>query len=93
MRLRGRYEWLKGRTGRAQKWWQHSLDTAERIGLRYDLGLTHLEMGQRLGDRAHLRQAEAIFAAIGAELDLARVQQALEGPEPGPGATSKGLSS
>ena len=77
MRLQGRYEWLKGKPTAARRWWQRSLDTAEEIGLRYDLGMTHLEMGQRLSERAHLERAEAIFAEIGAEWDLMRVREAL----------------
>jgi hypothetical protein len=37
---------------------------------RYDLGMAHLEIGQRLGVRDHLEQAQAIFAEVGAEWDL-----------------------
>ena len=33
----------------------------------------------RLGDRAHLERAEAILAEIGAEWDLARAWETLEG--------------
>ena len=35
------------------------------------------EMGRRLGERAHLERAGAIFAEIGAEWDLARAREAL----------------
>jgi class 3 adenylate cyclase/tetratricopeptide (TPR) repeat protein len=77
MRLQGAYEWLIGKPTTAQKWWQKSLAQAERMGLRYDLGKTHLEMGQRLGERAHLEKAEMIFAEIGAELDLAKTKELL----------------
>ena len=76
MRLRGVYEWLAGKPAAAQKWWQRSLTLAEEMGQRYDLGLAHLEMGQRLGECAHLECAEAIFTEIGAEWDLARVRKA-----------------
>jgi tetratricopeptide (TPR) repeat protein len=78
MRLKGTYEWLKGKPVVAQKWWQQSLAVAEEIGMRHELGLTYLEMGQRLKDRAHLEKAESIFAEIGAEWDLAKVQEALQ---------------
>jgi hypothetical protein len=44
----------------------------------YELGMTHLEIGQRLGKRTHLEKAEAIFADIGAELDLARSRELLK---------------
>ena len=53
------------------------------MGQPYDLGRTHLEMGQRLGDRAHLEQAATLFADIGAEWDLRRARGSLA---PGPKA-------
>jgi hypothetical protein len=37
------------------------LALAEEMGMRYDLGMTYLEMGQRLKERAHLEKAETIF--------------------------------
>jgi class 3 adenylate cyclase/tetratricopeptide (TPR) repeat protein len=77
MRLQGTYEWLCGKPAAAQAWWQKSLMAAERLGMRFDQGLIHLEMGQRLGAPAHLEQAAAIFADIGAELDLAQTQALL----------------
>jgi hypothetical protein len=48
------------------------------MGMRYELGMTHLEMGQRLKDRGHLEQAEKIFADIGAEFDLAQTRKLLK---------------
>ena len=78
MRLQGTYEWLRGKPSVAQKWWQKSLAEAERIGLKYDIGMIHLEIGKRLGDRVHLEKAEAIFAEIGAELDLAKARELLQ---------------
>ncbi|HJR79529.1 MAG TPA: adenylate/guanylate cyclase domain-containing protein [Anaerolineales bacterium] len=75
LRLQGTYEWLSDRHAAAQKWWQKSLAEAERMGLGYDVGMTHMEMGMRLGEREHLDKAEAIFAEIGAELDLAKVRE------------------
>ncbi len=78
MRLQGTYEWLCRNPAAAQKRWAKSLAEAERMGLRYYEGLIHLEMGQRLGERAHLEKAEKIFAEIGAELDLAITRKRLE---------------
>ncbi len=75
LRLQGRYDWLKGNAAQAQRWWQKSLAEAETLGMPYESGLTHLEIGQRLGERAHLEKAEATFAKIGAERDLARVRE------------------
>jgi hypothetical protein len=48
------------------------------MGARYDLGMTHLELGRRLSDDEHLKQAEAIFAEIGAEFDLAETRRLLQ---------------
>jgi tetratricopeptide (TPR) repeat protein len=78
MRLQGTYEWLRGKPIAAQKWWQKSLAEAARMGLKYDVGMIHLEMGHRLGERTHLEKAEAIFAEIGAELDLAKARELLQ---------------
>ena len=78
MMLRGRYDWLRGKHKAAEKWWLRSLALAEKMGVRYDLARTLLEMGQRLGDRAYLERAEALFTEIGAQWDLVRVQEALK---------------
>jgi hypothetical protein len=40
--------------------------------------MTHLEMGRRLNDSGHLKKAEAIFADIGADFDLAEARRLLE---------------
>ncbi len=77
LRLQGTYDWLTRDWASAQKWWQRSLSMAEAMGHRYDLGMVYLEMGWRLGARAHLEKAEAIFAEIGAELDLAKARELL----------------
>ncbi len=72
MMLRGRYEWLRGRLGAAEKWWQQSLALAERIGVRYDLGRTLLEIGKRMGEHSYLERAKALFTELSAKWDLAR---------------------
>jgi tetratricopeptide (TPR) repeat protein len=77
LRWQGRYEWLRGKREPALRCWQRGLVEAERIGARYELGMLHLEMGERLGDRAHLEKAEAILAKIGAEGDWARARELL----------------
>jgi tetratricopeptide (TPR) repeat protein len=78
MWMRGRYEWLKGKTAAARKWWQKGLELAEKQGERFDLAAIHLEMGQRFKDQAHLEHAERIFSEIGAAWDLARAHEALK---------------
>lgn len=77
-RLRGTYECLTGKHTAAQKWWQRGLIVAEKQGTRYDLGMTHLEMGRKLRDASHLKRSEEIFLDIGAELELSQVQNLLE---------------
>jgi class 3 adenylate cyclase/tetratricopeptide (TPR) repeat protein len=77
-RLQGVYDWLTGKQASAQKHWQRSIALAEEMGMRYELGMTHLEMGQRLKDRNHLEKAEAIFSEIGAEFDLAQTRKLLD---------------
>ena len=78
-RSQGTYHWLRGRPKRAFRWWQRSVAVAEALGARYDLARTHLEIGRRTGDRAHLEQAEALCAEIGARSDLAEVRELLRG--------------
>jgi tetratricopeptide (TPR) repeat protein len=76
MRLRGTYEWLRGKPAAAHKWWEQSLALAEELGQPYDTARTLLEMGARSGDRGQLERAEEIFARIGAEWDLAQAKEA-----------------
>lgn len=78
-RLQGTYEWLRGRRGAAEKWWQKSLGLADELDARYERALTHLERGQRLGDRAELEHAEAEFEAMGAAYDLSEARRLLDG--------------
>jgi glycine/D-amino acid oxidase-like deaminating enzyme len=78
MRLKGTYEWLRDKPASAQRWWQKSLGLAEEMGMRYDLGMTYLEMGQRMKDNAHLERAEAFFAELGAEWDLGQTRKLLK---------------
>ena len=76
-RLQGTHEWLGGRPAAARKWWLRSLAVAMELEARYDLGVTNLEMGRRMGDRVYLERAEAIFAEIGAMLDLTHARELL----------------
>lgn len=68
LRLRGQYAWLQGKTAQAQRWWQKSLTAAETQEMPYELGMTYLEIGRRIGEGACLEKAEVIFDQIGAEL-------------------------
>ncbi len=75
--FQGRYEWLRGNSSAAQKWWSKALEEARRKGDRYEEGIVHLEIGSRLDDLSHLQQAEAILEEIGAEFDLAQTREVL----------------
>ena len=61
----------------AQTWWERSVTVAEKLGARYELGVTYLEMGRRMRDRACLERAEATFIGVGAALELAQARELL----------------
>jgi tetratricopeptide (TPR) repeat protein len=77
MRMRGTYEWLRGKPAAAHKWWEESLALAKELGQPYDNARTLLEMGTRNQNVEQLERAAEIFADIGAKLDLAQTK---EGP-------------
>jgi len=80
LRLRGLYDWLSGRRTSAEKLWQQSIVLAQQTGARYDLGMTHLEIGRRLNDIQQLKQAERIFSELGAKWDLEQARRLLQPP-------------
>jgi len=73
--MQGTQEWLKGKPGRAQRWWQRSLGAANALEARYELGLTYLEMGKFLKNFGHLETAESIFEELGARFDWVQAQK------------------
>jgi tetratricopeptide (TPR) repeat protein len=75
--LQGRYEWLRGKSIAAEKWWGKAMDESRRLKDPYMEGMVHLEIGRRTGDREHLQQAESILREIGAEFDFAAARAAL----------------
>jgi tetratricopeptide (TPR) repeat protein len=77
-RLQGTYYWLKGDTNVAAKWWDGSLESARGLGAKYELGVTYLEMGKRMRDSSHLKEAETIFKEIGATLDLSQTLELMK---------------
>ena len=74
-RVKGTYEWLRGKPKAAQAWWQRAVAAAEETGPPYALAMVYLEMGARLEDPAHLARADAIFAELHAALDPKQVQE------------------
>jgi tetratricopeptide (TPR) repeat protein len=76
-RLNGTYHWLRGKPGKARESWQRGLDVAEELGLHYESGVIHLDMGLRLRERSHLERAEEILSKIGVSWHLDQLQEAL----------------
>jgi predicted ATPase/DNA-binding SARP family transcriptional activator len=84
----GLYESLTDQPERAYEAWSKSLAAAEQLGMPYEQGRAHYEMGRyaashqqardTLSSREHLQQAYHIFAKLGAVYDLARVNAALK---------------
>jgi class 3 adenylate cyclase/tetratricopeptide (TPR) repeat protein len=77
LRLVATYHWLKGRRGAARRLWKQSLSMAEKLGVRFALAETHLEIGSRLSDPAHIEKAASIFSEIGAEWGLSMARESL----------------
>lgn len=78
LRLQGTYKFLKGYVSAAQKCWQRSIEAAEKIGARYELGATYLEFGKRCGKINYLEQSRDIFKETGADIDLEIVEGLLK---------------
>jgi tetratricopeptide (TPR) repeat protein len=79
----GLYYWLSGKPSKAYKAWQRSLVAGERLGMLYEQGLTHYEMGRHLEIDSpmrpmHLTRACEIFSQLSAAYDLARAQAVLD---------------
>ncbi len=73
----GLYAWLSGEPQRAWSFWQRSLAAATRLGMPYDQGLAHYEMGRHsVGNerRRHIEQALRLFSDVGAVYDVERTR-------------------
>jgi hypothetical protein len=80
--LLGLSEWLSGDSKKARAAWGKSRLCAETLGMRYELGRTHLEIGRHLDpgdpDRpAHLEKAARIFKETGAALERSQARELL----------------
>jgi len=88
-RLTGRLAWLRGRERRALAWWARSLDAAEGLGARPEIGRTYAEAGRslqasrragRLGTQdaaGCLAAGRRMFDALGLDGDSQGLQTAL----------------
>jgi len=77
----GLSDWLAGRPTQAHTAWRKSLAAAERLGMLYEQGLTHYEIGRHLDARdparsQHLNRAVEIFNRLGAAVDAERARVA-----------------
>src|SRR5262249_46864646 len=82
---RGRYHWLAGAPARAYAAWRKAAAAAERLGMAYDEGLAHYELGRHsVGPerKAHLERACTLFGRLGTTHHLERAQAALGCKEP-----------
>jgi tetratricopeptide (TPR) repeat protein len=80
----GLLAWLGGHRRLALRRWQRAVDLASQLGMPYELGRAHLEIGRHLphGTPArlrHLEDAAVIFRRLDAATDVARVQREIDG--------------
>lgn len=83
--FKGLADWLEGAPADAVKHWQTGLAEAERLGMPYEQGLAHYEIGRHVvGDERqhHLARARELFKQLGAAFDLARAQAEADQAEP-----------
>ena len=81
---RGLSAWLAGRTSRAMREWHAAASLGGRLGLRYEVGRAHFEIGRHLPDgdsrTSYLRQAQEEFERLGCAVELERIRQLPRGP-------------
>lgn len=80
----GLYEWLAGRSSRAQREWLKGLRAAEQWNMPFEQGLAHYEIGRHLPSNdperhRHLVRAGVLFERLGAAYHRDRVAAALQG--------------
>jgi tetratricopeptide (TPR) repeat protein len=81
----GVHHWIEGRTAQAEKTWRKSLACAEELGIPYDQGRAHYQIGYHLAvehpaRHEHLARAVQIFETLGTIYDLQCAQNALGQP-------------
>jgi class 3 adenylate cyclase/tetratricopeptide (TPR) repeat protein len=76
----GVFDWLGNQPTRARFSWRRSLAAAYQLGMPYEQGLVHYQMGRHATDserEQHLKSACEIFSSLGTVDDLARASAAL----------------
>jgi hypothetical protein len=82
--LEGLAAWITGSRGKAQSAWAESLEQGQALGMQYEVGRTHLEIGRRLDPadparQEHLEKAAGVFMETGAELERSQARTLLGG--------------
>jgi tetratricopeptide (TPR) repeat protein len=78
----GTFDWLDGKTTRAHKGWHKSLVAARQLGMPFEEGLAHFEIGRHLADTdpkrlVHLTAAVDIFRRLKTLYNFNRAQRLL----------------
>lgn len=79
--FRGLYNWLAGKPQKALKAWKKSLACSRKLGMPYEEGLVHYEIGRHSKDpkrTEHLSIASKISSKLGANYDLPQAKDALK---------------
>jgi len=79
--FQGLYDWLAGKPQKAWKAWKKSLVCSRKLGMPYEKGLAHYEIGRHSKEpkrREQLSLACEIFGKLGANYDLSRAKKALK---------------
>ena len=65
-RNQGTFIWICGDPVKAMEWWNRSLHAGNSLGMRYEIGLTTLEIGMRKNDPSQVLRAKIAFEEVGA---------------------------
>lgn len=65
-------QWMSGRRSGAEAAWKHSIETASKLGLTYQLAITHQEMGRLMREPSQLNAALSLFDGSGFTFQAAR---------------------
>ena len=75
----GRYDWLAGKSSKAEQAWYKSLNIAEQLHMPYEQALAHYALGSyatSANRTRHLDSACTIFKELGATYDLDKAEKA-----------------
>ena len=64
LRFKGTLQYLKGKPAPAAKWWDRSVELADSLGQKCDIGMTLVEKGRRLDDVDCLTRGKSLLERI-----------------------------